>query len=515
MTHRRKLLVIGLDAFDRGLAQRWMDEGALPNLAAQMAAGVAAGVRNPAGMESGSLWPSFAYGCDPSFHGLYDGMRRLDPETFDIGAHRAEDVPYRPFWSLVDEAGGRTIVIDAVTAPDVGVARGIRVIDWFAHVPAESGATLRLRTHPPELRQVIERDYGPDPLGGHMCDFHQPRTAAQVSWFTDALLERVRRKCALTLDLMAREEWDYFMVVFADGHCAGHHCWHLHDPSHEEHDPAVASAVGDPLKTVYMAIDEALGRILRQAGPEATVLTLLSQGIGTGYTGLRLLDRILARLNGEMQEGRNRAIAGLRRAWRMLPLSLRHRLRPMHSAARNAFYRDGFLPDPQKRLCFETYCNERTSGIRINVAGRDPHGRIQPGAEYDALCDRLIGQLGDVRNDDTGEPLIASVVRTRDLYAGPRVETLPDLLVTWNREQPIHAVSSPAIGRLPHPHPSIRTGDHRPHAMLVLSGPGYAPRRVNDDIDMIDLAPTLASLLDLPATGFQGQPRAALAPVAD
>ena len=51
--------------------------------------------------------------------------------------------------------------------------------------------------------------------------------------------------------------------------------------------------------------------------------------------------------------------------------------------------------------------------------------------------------------------------------------------------------------------------------MLVLTGPGYAPRLVNDDIDMIDLAPTLAKLLDFPATGFQGQPQEALAPATD
>jgi len=512
MTRHGKLLVIGLDSFDRGLAQRWMDEGALPNLAAQITTGIAAGLRNPVGMESGSLWPSFAYGCDPSHHGLYDGMRHLDPETYEIGALRAGDVAFRPFWSRVDEAGGRSIVIDAVTPPDIGARRGMQVTDWFAHVPAESGATMRLRTFPPELKEVIEEEYGRDPLGRHMCDFHQPRTAAQLRCFTDALLQRVRIKRRLTLDLVAREEWNFFMVTFTDAHCAGHHCWHLNDPSHEEYDPAVAAAVGNPLKTIYIAIDDALGEIVRAAGSDVTVLTLMSQGIGTGYTGLRLLDRVLARLNGEMSEGRNRMITGLRRAWRTLPLPLRHRLRPLHNAARDSFYRDGFLPAPETRLCFETYCNERTSGIRINLVGRESRGTVQPGAEYEALCDRLIVQLGEVRNDETGEPLVAHIVRTRDLYDGPRTHTLPDLLVTWNRGRPIRVVSSPAIGRLVHPHPTIRTGDHRPHAMLLLNGPGVAPRRLNDDIDIIDLAPSLTALMGLPTAGFQGQIHAGLAP---
>ena len=84
------------------------------------------------------------------------------------------------------------------------------MIDWFAHVPAGGNAIMKMRTHPPELKEMIERVYGLDPLGGHMCDYYQPRSLEQVRWFTDALLHRVDRKRALTLDLMAREEWDFF-----------------------------------------------------------------------------------------------------------------------------------------------------------------------------------------------------------------------------------------------------------------------------------------------------------------
>jgi len=36
----RKLMVIGLDAADRELIERWADEGHLPNIAALRAAGV-------------------------------------------------------------------------------------------------------------------------------------------------------------------------------------------------------------------------------------------------------------------------------------------------------------------------------------------------------------------------------------------------------------------------------------------------------------------------------------------
>jgi hypothetical protein len=225
-----------------------------------------------------------------------------------------------------------------------------------------------------------------------------------------------------------------------------------------------------------------------------------------GYTGLRLLDRILAKLNGELNSTRNALVAELRDIWRALPTGIKGMLRPLHKTARKTFYNEGFLPHPETRKCFEIYCNERTSGIKINLAGREPKGIVQPGAEYEALCARLIEELGQVRNDETGELLVANIMRTTDHYAGPFAATLPDLLVTWNRHAPIHSVSSPTIGTMRHPHPTIRTGDHRPEGMFILTGPGMVAARLNDAVDVIDLAPTLAAFCGLRSDAFQGRP---------
>ena len=40
------------------------------------------------------------------------------------------------------------------------------------------------------------------------------------------------------------------------------------------------------------------------------------------------------------------------------------------------------------------------------------------------------------------------VLRTADVYAGPYLAELPDLLVEWNAEAPLDAVSSPKIGTM-------------------------------------------------------------------
>ncbi len=71
------------------------------------------------------------------------------------------------------------------------------------------------------------------------------------------------------------------MQVFTESHCVGHQCWHLHDVNHPAHDPAVLAEIGDPLRTVYAAIDAAIGDVLADAG-DAFVLLLDAHGMSHG-----------------------------------------------------------------------------------------------------------------------------------------------------------------------------------------------------------------------------------------
>ena len=151
-----------------------------------------------------------------------------------------------------------------------------------------------------------------------------------------------------------------------------------------------------------------------------------------------------------------------------------------------------------------------TGAVRINLVGREEHGLVNPGQDFETLCEQLTRDLKEIRNDETGELLVTEVRRTRDLYSGDQFDLLPDLLVTWNRSKPINVVFSPKIGKIRHPHPTVRTGDHRPGGMVFAQGPGLAPSRLNDAVREIDLAPTIAAILGVPTAQFQGRPVEAL-----
>jgi predicted AlkP superfamily phosphohydrolase/phosphomutase len=198
-----------------------------------------------------------------------------------------------------------------------------------------------------------------------------------------------------------------------------------------------------------------------------------------------------------------------RRIWRHVPESLRKPFMP----ARNALSHDSFQPDREGRRYFEVFANDRTAGIRVNLAGREARGMVQPGVEYEAVCDQLLVDLHALRNAETGEPLIREVLRTRDHYRGPYLDLLPDLLVTWNRSSPINAAASAKIGVVDSRGIAMRrTGDHRIIGRFFATGPGWSRRRLDRKVRVEDFAPTIAALLDVPLEKTDGRVIDALMP---
>jgi predicted AlkP superfamily phosphohydrolase/phosphomutase len=77
----RRVIILGLDGMDPGLATKLMQEGRLPNFAKLAARGVfrALDTSNPS--MSPVAWSTFSTGTDPSRHGIFDFLTR-DPCTY-------------------------------------------------------------------------------------------------------------------------------------------------------------------------------------------------------------------------------------------------------------------------------------------------------------------------------------------------------------------------------------------------------------------------------------------------
>lgn len=484
------VVVVGFDAASRTLATDLAAAGRLPVLRTLMAQGRTVEVESPHALFVGAVWPTFYTGLNTGHHGRYC-FGQLRPGTYRV--HRTGGpLPTEPFWRPLSRAGRRVAIVDVPhTRPDPDI-NGIHVVDWGKHDP-----NVGYTTTPTDLGPEILHRFGDQPSDS--CDDYARR--GDHGQLRDDLVDGIDRKASMCEAYLTEQEWDVFTVVFNASHCAGHQCWHIHDPAHPHHDPAQAHAVGDPVTDIYEAHDAALGRILDVVGADAAVMVLLSHGMGSPYNANYLMGDMLQRIAREQSpratvaEARERARRAIGRYTR------KHGVR-----APDAFmwYVDGgrpFFPIPN---------NNVYGGIRINLKGREPHGLVAPGRDYDEICRVLEGELMTWKNLDSGEPLVESVTALDDYYSGPERASMPDLAVEWNHDAPIKSIGAPRYGRIDREWTSIRTGDHIPGGLLVSRGPGIEPGTTGDAISMLDLAPTICAAVGVELASVDGTPQPAL-----
>ena len=501
-----RVLVIGADAADPDLMEKWGAAGDLPNLMKLRARGAFGRIRNPLACDAGAVWPTFHSGLNPGRQPQFDGMRYFDPQDYSV-KYYPPHVAAPSIWDELSREGKRCFVMDAPYARLAQNVNGISIVDWGVHNSAAGDGRMSLATEPASVADEILELVGPDPAGGQMCDEYQPETIANCRHFLALHLDRIQKKTAVIKHFLARGCWDYFEAVYGDLHCVGHHLWHINDKTHPRYSADFEAALGEPLRACFKALDQAVGEILAMVDDRTLTLFYASHGIGPQYTATGLLDRILYNLeHGIHAKGSGPTVKGrLRALWHTVPPDLREALMPVRKHFNGALRHSVFLPNPETRKFFEVYCTNGTGGVRLNVKGREAQGLVEP-ADYGPLLDRLSADLSQVINTETGEPLIERIVRLHETFPGPHAERLPDLGLMWNRRQPIRRVSSPLIGTLAQEYADGRSGDHTHDGLFLAAGQGVRAGGLHHSVGAADFAPTIRSVFGLPPQPSDGAP---------
>ena len=470
-----RTVFLGFDAMDSHLVRTWASEGKLPNLAGVIDSWGSATTLNPVGLLVGGLWPSFWSQSGPAHHGSYC-WRQVVNGTYTTALVVPTDLDNKPFWLGLDQQGVRCAILDVPLVPPFPLEHGVSVVDWGSH---DSQLPLWVSSTDAAARLA---SLGPYPQ--RRCDA-TVESQGHEQLLAD-IVEGVRLRTAM-LRMLLEGDAEFVATVFSESHCAGHHLYHLHDPEHIRHDAALAARLGeDPLLTAYRRIDDALGELLSTLLPDTAVMVLLSHGIGPHYDGNPMLDEILKRI-----EHRRQPVP----AWVRARESV---LRPVRGVGRRIDRL--FRPDRRRlpslrnldgsRAWFEVPSNDLHGAIRLNLRGREPRGRMRPGAETDATIALLTEELLLLRHTESGGPAVTRVLRTDDYHRGPRRGMLPDLLVEWNWSVPFRSLTSPTIGTVSNPAVPQRTGDHRPHGEVFVRN---LVLPANEQIPVESLADVLVS----------------------
>ena len=495
MSGAAKVACITLDAAEQSLLRQWVSQGLLPHFGKLLEQSVSSATRNPEIIYSGTLWPSFNTGLWP---GRHDNYYYLQPDSQGYGSRMflPEHLSVDSIWNAIEQEGHRIALIDVPKARLARTSRTLQVSFWGEHEVRHP-----LTCWPLSLEQEVQQIAGIDPVGA--CDLVRQRPQ-ELLRLKDGLIERATRRVDLALAVLARGPWDLFVLNFSEAHCAGHQLWATRDPKHPQHQTAFRALLGeDPLLEVYQAIDRSLGRIVDALGEDAFLLVLATHGMGPRYDANAALDSVLRRLDGIEDPKTSRLMEAARYIWLyQLPGVVR---KPFDRVA-HKIYDAPRQHERATRRFFAIPTTDNCGGVRLNLRGREPKGCVEPGPSYHDLCDWLERELLSLVNVTTEAPVVTRVLRGDLLFAGPFRNEFPDLVIEWNQEVPIPAVRSQRIGELRVESINPRTGDHRPKGFVLARSRDLAPRALQGDMALVDLAPTLAARLGVALSGIDGKP---------
>ncbi len=508
-----RVFMVGWDGATFDLIHPWVAAGKLPNIARFMEEGVHGPLRSTVPPWTFPAWTSFMTGKNPGKHGIYDFFQPR-PNSYNLefvhGGHRRSAT----FWRLLSDAGRRVISISIPCTFPPEKVNGI-MISGFDFPGEGPGSFVDARgMYPPELYDELNRTVGPHPIDASII---KEINRGDLEVALDRILQTVRQKAVTAKHLMATKPWDCFMILFGETDGTGHQFWKYCDPNSPlftEH-----PTMRDSLLRVYQELDRELGELLARLPEDTTVLMMSDHGFGgvgdwVIYPNCWLQEQGFLRMHEQSGNGSSKLLERVK-LWAVgaLPAWVQravYRFAAPLVGRLEAKVRYGMIDWSRTEAYFDE--NPYFPVLRINLKGRQPQGIVEPGRHYEAVRDRIIAELESWQHPDTGVPVVEKVYRREEIYTGPYVDRAADIIPKWALHQGYSysfRKSSNAIGTRwlervdPHKPESVqfymgKSGTHRDHGIFLARGPAIRSGATIPNARIIDLAPTILDLLEVP-----------------
>ena len=501
------VVLLGFDAADPDLIERWAHEGKLPAMARLMSRGTWARTAGPELLFEHGIWSTLFSGVSVGKHGFHFFWQPV-PGTYGLELKRARELGVAPFWSRLAGTGHSVLVLDPPDTEPVPGLPGLQVSEWATH---SHYPPLTLAAEPESAVAEVRSTFGPreqigEVIGGSVSDDRS---------IVERLIARAARKGVCVRALLAKGSYDLVVAVFAEAHTGGHQAWEYRRDAKGD-GPRPDQGMGDALLRLYRAVDDEIGRIVDALPPTATVVVASSVGMLSQYPIEEMLENFCRRLGyqaspepaaGSAPPPRRSITAVLRSLVPERARNLVSRFLPFHVQARLLSEKFASSTDWSRTTAYAPP-GYYTGCIRVNLHGREPNGIVAPGAEYDEVLTRLEDDLHALRDAETGAPVVARTVRTREIFGDDAHPALPDLTVFWREhDRPLRRLRHPRAELTQSPHAFNRGSHHTTEGILVAAGAAVRAAGRRPDVNPLSLAPTMLTLLDVaPSVEMTGVP---------
>jgi predicted AlkP superfamily phosphohydrolase/phosphomutase len=453
----RKLVVIGLDGLNPDLVYQWKDK--LPQLSKVMGQGVHGVVRSSIPPLSAPAWSCMLSGRNPGHFGFWDCTYRKDYSyrQSERVSSKTRDQKVDTLYKILSEHNKKAAIINVpFTYPPPEIPGGYSISS--STVPGPNAGF----TYPPSLKEEVEKMVGEYiiDVSGFDANLRQMDKQAVIKRTYDM----DRQRFELIKYFIEEKQCDFVFAVISGTDTLPHSFYHYFDENHRRYTPD--PRYKDVVKNHYIFCDENIGKIADLMDEKMAIIVL------SGY-GVQRLDGRINLNEWLIQEG-----------------YLRLKAEP--SALTSLMQAD---IDWSKTKAWATGC---AGGIYLNARGREPEGVVDP-KDYNRFLDELAEKLKAIL-DEKGRTLDTEVYKRKDVHSGQYARFGPDLFVSFNN---YHMITSGLVG-----YNSIHSydmpagsecGAHGPYGFFVVYDPAIAQKGKMWAVDLLDIAPTVLDLFQLPA----------------
>lgn len=493
----QRVVVLGLDGATFEVLLPMMERGELPKLSRVMREGVWGRLESTIPPFSVQAWVSMATGKNPARHGVTDFW---DPSAGKSQREFASSnsIQGETLWEILSRHGRRVGVVSVpITYPPLKV-NGYMISGLL---------TPRNKvdyTYPAELRAEIL-----DVVGDYAADPYDPLSPNKR--LLKEFLYWMRKREEANRYLLQKYPWDFFINVIQALDHLQHLFWHHLDLRHPYYNPREAKRYAPLITECYRLADTIVGERLKMLDGGITLFLISDHGFGPAHKWFHV-NRFLNHLGLLVfQERGGSLFSSLLRRSGLTSQKVKEivrrgdifgfRRRVMGRGTRIGFSKrvGGLLTWPIDWSRTKAYSGSpATQGIYINLQGREPNGIVEPGREYEEAREFIISELSRLRDPDTGAPVIERAYRREEIYNGPFLSQLPDVVFSLDG-QPFLASDDASVGpileRIPRNHLG---GRHKPDGIFLALGANIREGGAIEGARIIDVAPTILYAMGLP-----------------
>ncbi len=500
---RHRVFVLGLDGATLALLKPWADAGKLPHMRKVLTEGAHGILKSTLPPLTPPGWTSAITGVNPGKHNIYSFFKPMR-RAYRRQVYSARDIKAPKLWEILGASGKRSIILHLPLTYPVDPLNGLMVAGMMTPMGAAH------YTYPHELAEELRRVIADYRLN---VDTTYAR-AGRLNTLLKECLAVTDIQCRETLYLMERKPWDLFFVMLHTPDLVMHMFWKFMEPRHPFYPGP--NEFQDAILQCYQRVDVLLGEILERLDESAHLLILSDHGfemtrknvfitnwlVHAGYLVLRR-SRRLAFKRALFKAGiqRERLVKHLevwRLAWvaKLFPESIKNQVPRSRPSFQNI---EDHIDWTRTRAYFPSAGG---SAIYLNVRGREPLGIVHPDGEYAALRDEIMERLGELKDPETGRPVISAIHKREDVFWGEYLDHAPDIMLLpasgyfLNEGLGDEIISPAGRGKVE------RSGNHHMDGVVMLYGPSIRSGIEIHGARIIDVTPTILYLLGLPVPDY-------------